>query len=129
MAIDIKTIQHNDYLEFVVTGSHDLSEAVDKFTHLLETAKRTGLKKILIDYRELIYDTGATHKALYAFGIEDLYKKYLQSGGHDLKIAYLAPVIHTFEPGAEIGRNAKSLQFELFDKRNEALEWLDIKNY
>ncbi len=42
MEIDIKTIQHNDYLEFVVTGSHDLKEAIGKFAYVLSACKLTG---------------------------------------------------------------------------------------
>jgi hypothetical protein len=128
MAIDVKTIQHNDYLEFVVTGSHDLNEAIDRFSHVLAACRRTGLKKVLIDYRELIYSVGGTEKTLYAFGTEDQYLKYFKSGGHELQIAYLAPKVMCYEPGAEIGRKVETLQFELFDKLNEALEWLDIKS-
>lgn len=126
MAIDIKTIQHNDYLEFVATGSHDLNEAIDKFPHILAVCKSTGLKKVLVDYRELIYPVGATEKALYAFGAEDQYLKYLKSGGHELQIAYLAPTVMSYEAGAEIGKKTKSLQFDLFSDLNEALEWLGV---
>ena len=128
MAIDIKIIKHNEYLEFVVTGFHDLNEAIDKFAHVLDVAKLTGLTKVLIDYHELIYPVGGTEKTLYAFGTEDQYTKYLKSGGKELKIAYLAPTVHSYEPGAEIGRKVESLQFELFENRNEAIEWLEIKN-
>jgi len=128
MAINIETIKHDDFLEFVVTGSHDLNEAIEKLSQILDVCKLTGLKKVLIDYRELIYPVGGTEKTLYAFGTEDLYRKYLESGGRELQIAYLAPMVHTFEPGAEIGKKVESLQFELFDKLNEALEWLDIQS-
>jgi hypothetical protein len=128
MAIDVKTIKHNDYLEFVVTGSHDLNEAIDKFPQILDVCKITGLKKVLIDYRELIYPVGGTEKTLYAIGTEDQYLKYLESGGHELQIAYLAPMVICYEPGAEIGRNVKHVQFELFDKLDKAREWLDIKS-
>jgi hypothetical protein len=128
VAIDIDTIQHNDYLEFIVTGSHDLNEATDKFSHILAVCRRTGLEKVLIDYRELIYPAGGTEKCLYAIGTEGQYLKYLKSGGHELKMAYLSPIVTCYEPGAEIGRGIVSLQFELFDKLNEALEWLYIKS-
>jgi hypothetical protein len=128
MAMDIKTIQHEEYLEFVVIGSHDLNEAIDMFSYILATCKLTGLNKVLIDYRELIYPVGGFEKGLYAVGTEDKYIKYLETGGHKLQIAYLAPIKMSYEPGAEIGRKVESVQFELFDKLNKALEWLNIKN-
>ena len=128
MALEIEDIHHNDYLEFIVTGSHDLNDAIDKFVHVLDVAKLTGLKKVLIDYRQLTYSAGGTEKTLYALGTEDQYLKYLESGGQELQIAYLAPAVHTYEPGAEIGKKIKSVQFELFEILDEALAWLKIKN-
>ncbi len=86
------------------------------------------LGKVLIDYRELIYPVGATEKIFYSLGTVDQYKEYLESGGQELQIAYLSPTVEKYEPGAEIGRQVERLQFELFGKLEEALEWLDIKN-
>ena len=127
MSIAIKTIPHIDYLEFVITGSYDLNEAIDKFTFVLALCKLTGHKKVLIDYRQLIYQVGSTEKSLYAISIEGKYLQYLQSGGHELQIAYVSPSVTSYEPGAVIGRNIELLQFELFNKPNEALDWLGIK--
>lgn len=126
MVLKIEDIHHNDYLEFIVTGSHDLNDAIDKFAHILDIAKLTGLNRVLIDYRQLTYSAGGTEKALYAFGTEAQYLKYLKSGGQELQIAYLAPTVNTYEPGAEIGKKIQSVQFELFDNLDEALEWLKI---
>jgi hypothetical protein len=126
MAIDVKMIQHNNYLEFVVTGSHDMNEAIDKFAELLDACKQTGIAKVLINYTQLVYNAGGTEKALYAFGAENQYLKYLKSGGHQLQLAYLAPKIHSYEPGAEIGKKIESLQFELFDNLDKAIAWLDV---
>jgi hypothetical protein len=128
MAIEIRTIQHSNYLEFVVTGSHDLGEAIDRFAQVLAACRSTGQKKVLVDYRQLTYPVGATEKALYAMGAENQYLQYLQSGGHELQIAYLAPVVSSFEPGADIGREIDSLRFELFRDLDEALEWLGVES-
>jgi len=127
MAIDIKIIQHNNYIEIVVTGSYDLNEAVNKFPHALDVCRLTGLQKVLIDYRELQGDGGGTEKSLYVFGIENHYQKYLKLGGHELQVAYVAPMVNSYEPGVDIADKI-GLPFKLFDKLNEALEWLSVKS-
>jgi hypothetical protein len=128
MAIDINHIQHDNYLEFKITGSYDLSDAIDTFKQILIICRLEKVSKVLIDYRELKSDIGGTEKTLYAFAAEDEYLKYLGTGGQELQIAYLAPALHTYEPGAEIGKRVERLKFELFEDLYEALEWLDIKN-
>ena len=124
--MDINTIKHNDYFEVTVNGSYDLNDAIYAFSHVLKECHRTGLNKLLIDFRELGGAESATLKGLYAFGIEEQYLKYLDSGGHKLQIAYVAPIVTTFEPGKEIVEQRK-LPFKLFDNLNEALNWLDVK--
>ncbi|MCP4158539.1 MAG: hypothetical protein GY760_00575 [Deltaproteobacteria bacterium] len=126
MAIDIKINQHNDYLEFVVTGSYDLNEAVEKFTHILNSCKFAELSKALIDVRELQGHGGGVEKSLYGIGVENLYIEYLKSGGHELQIAYLRPVTD-YEPGMIIAERS-GYQFKLFDKLSEALEWLNVSS-
>lgn len=128
MTVDIRTIKHTDYLEFIVTGTFDLNKAIDQFFLILATCRSTGFKKILIDFRELVYNAGGTEKSLYAFGTEDQYLKYLSSGGHELQIAYLGKMFKTYEPGLEIGKKIESLKVELFDNLNAAIEWLGVKN-
>jgi hypothetical protein len=81
-----------------------------------------------VDYRELIYPVGATEKALYAIGAENSYVEYLRSGGPELQIAYVAPVVSAYEPGADIGMGIGSLRFELFCEVDEALQWLDVES-
>ena len=71
MTIDIKTIKHTDYLEFVVTGTFDMNKAIAQFFQILATFRSTGFKKVLIDVRELVHDAGGTEKSLYAIGTED----------------------------------------------------------
>lgn len=127
MAIEIQIIQHSGFLEIIVTGSFDLNDALYKFPHVLDVCRLTGLEKVLIDYRELEGGGGGTEKSLYAFGIVDHYKKYLKQGGSELQFAYLAPTITSYEPGAEIGQQSE-FPMKLFDKHNDALEWLGVKN-
>ncbi|MCK5077066.1 MAG: hypothetical protein KAR38_11855 [Calditrichia bacterium] len=127
MALDINIIQHNDYLEIVVTGSYDMNDTIDKFSHVLDICRHTGLAKVLIDFRELQGQGSGTEKSLYAFGIEDLYLKYLNSGGHELKVAYVSLVVSSYEPGVEIAKETE-LPFKLFDKQKDAFEWLNVKN-
>jgi hypothetical protein len=127
MSIDIKIKQHSAFLEIIATGSYDFNVALNKFPHILDVCRLTGLKKVLIDYRELQGDGGGTEKSLYAFGIVDHYEKYLKIGGSELQFAYLAPIVTSYEPGAKVGQQSE-FPFKLFDNRNEALEWLGVKS-
>jgi len=127
MAVDVKHIQHGDYLEIVVTGSYDLNDAINKFSYVLEACRQTGLDKVLIDFRELQREDSATIKSLYAFGVENQYRKYLDSGGHELQVAYVGPIVMSYEPGMEVAEQRK-LPFKLFDNPKEALEWLNVKS-
>ena len=127
MAVDVEKIQHSDYLEFVVTGSYDLNDAIDKFLYVLEACSQTGLNKVLMDYRELQQEDSATIKSLYSYGIENHYTKYLESGGHEIQFAYVGPIVMTWEPGMEIAERSK-WPFKLFDNLNDALEWLGVKD-
>ena len=124
--MDIETNKHNDYFEVTVSGLYDLNDALHAFPHVLEECRRARLDKLLIDFRELEGAESATLKGLYAFGIEEHYLKYLDSGGHKLQIAYVAPIVTTFEPGKEIVEQRK-LPFKLFDNLNNAIKWLDVK--
>ena len=126
MAIDVKMIQHSDYLEFVVTGSYDHNDAINKFLYVLEAGSHTELDKVLIDYRELQREDSATFKGLYAYGVENHYLKYLESGGHKLQFAYVGPIVMSWEPGMEVAEQGK-LPFKLFQNINDALEWLGVK--
>lgn len=107
--------------------SYYLNDAINKFPHVLDVCRLTGLRKVLIDYSELEGDRGGTEKSLYAFNIVDHYMKYLKQGGSELKFAYLAPIVTSYEPGADIGQQSE-FPFKLFDNRNDALEWLGVKN-
>ena len=127
MGIDIDTIQHNHYLEVVVASSYDFQETIDKFPHVLDICRITGLKKVLIDYKEIQNQGCATEKSLYALSSQDLYQSYLKVGGHALQIAYVAPMVTNYELGVEIAENSE-LPFRLFDKLNEAHAWLGVKS-
>ncbi len=127
MAIDINIIQHNDFLEIVVTGSYDLNDAVNKFPHVLDVCRLTGLQKVLIDYRDLQGEGGGIEKCIYVWGIAEHYQKYLTLGGHELQVAYIRPKVTDYEPGVEIGNNI-GLPFKLFDKPNETHKWLGVNS-
>jgi hypothetical protein len=126
LALDINIIHGNGYLEIAVTGSYDMKDAMNKFSHILDACRLSDSSKVLIDYIGLQGQGGATEKILYALRVEDLYQKYLKSGGHELQFACVVPLVVSYEPGVEIARNG-GLPFKLFDNRNEAFEWLNVK--
>ena len=125
MAADVKSIQHSGYLEFIVSGAYDLNQIVNEFIVVLEACRQTKLDKVLIDYRELKREDSATIKGLYAYGVENHYINYLRSGGHEIKFAYVGPIVMAWEPAMEVAE-LSHWPFKLFDNRNDALEWLGV---
>jgi hypothetical protein len=126
MAVDVDMIQHSDFLEFIVTGSFDLTDAINKFSYVIEACSQTGLDKVLIDFKGLEREDSATIKGLYAYGVENHYLEHLEAGGHELKIAYVGQIVMAWEPGMEVAEKNK-LPFKLFNNLNDALEWLGVK--
>jgi hypothetical protein len=53
MFLDVKVIQHIDFLEVVVTGVYDLRDAIDKLSYFLVPSQLTGVSTALIDFRDL----------------------------------------------------------------------------
>ena len=128
MALDVKIIQHDAFLEVVVTGTYDMQEAIDTFPHVLSTCRVTGLSKVLIDFRTLSGIPAATEKIIYAFGIHDHYNNHIPSGGKKVIVAYVgsAPQVSTYEPGLKIAKDT-DMPFDLFTNIAEAYTWLGIK--
>jgi hypothetical protein len=126
MGIKTETIQHKDYLEIKAAGTFDMGDAMKEFQYVLDVCRFSNKEKVLVDYRKLGgYSTG-TAKGFYALAIEDMYKRYLLSGGAHLKMAYVTSVITENEPHAEmLGKS--ELHFSLFDNAKDALEWLGVK--
>ena len=128
MALDMKVIQHNKYLEIIISGIFDLNDAVDKFPKLLAACRSTGLQNILIDFRAIEGEPKATEKVLYTLGIQNHYQKYISSGGEPLKLAFVgkAPFVSDYEPGEMVAQN-ENLPFNLYTNIDEAFKWLNVK--
>ncbi len=127
MALDVKIIQHDAFLEVVVTGTYDMQDAINRFPHVLSTCRLTGLSKALIDFRDLAGIPAATEKIIYAFGIQDHYDEHISTGGQDLMVAYVgsAPHVSTWEPGLQIAQDS-NMPFDLFTNIKKAYEWLSV---
>ena len=127
MALDVKIVQHDEYLEVLVSGAYGMQDAIDRFPHVLSACRLTGASKVLIDFRELTGIPAATEKVLYAFGVRDHYEKYISTGGQPLRVAYVgkAPLVSTYEPGLQVAQDGK-LPFDLFVDISEAYEWLGV---
>ena len=127
MAVDLKIISNDSFLEVLVTGSYDMQEAADKLQSVFLACRTSGKTKVLIDYREMEIHEAAVEKILYAYYGEEHYEKHMAAGGTKLMIAYLAPPLHisTFEPGLDDAL-AYGMQAGLFAVRQEACEWLGV---
>jgi len=126
MAINNDINYHTDFLEIIQTGVFDLDDGILIFSQILNICRHTGLKKIIIDYRELKGERGGTAKTLYGLHVVEQYNTYLEQGGAKLKFAYITPRITSYEPGAHVARQG-GFPFKQFETRNDALEWLDLK--
>ena len=67
MSLNIKIIQHDFFLEVVVTGTYDMQDAINRFPSVLSICRLTGLSKVLIDFRNLSGIPEATEKIIYTF--------------------------------------------------------------
>ena len=125
MAISVLIKQHDDFLEVLVGGNHDMQEAVDRFPHVLAVCRLTRITRVLINYRELQGVPAATEKIIYAFGVMDHYREHLSSCGMKLRVAYVggALQVSSYEPGLQIARD-EGLPFELFTDVEQARKWL-----
>ncbi len=125
MAIDLKTTHHDCCLEVLVSGVFETQDAVDRFPELLSLCRKTGQRRVLIDYREMTGIPTSTEKTLYAFGIQDIYMTHLATGGQPMMVAYVGrpSQVSSFEPGVEVARS-NDLPFRLFTSRDDAIAWL-----
>ena len=124
----IELVQHEDYLEVIVTGRYDHQDAIYRFPLVIDTCRLIGIDKALIDFRELQGDIAATLKVLYTLKIKEYYDNHIKAGGMPLKIAYVGspPQVISYEPGNNLAQNVH-LPTKLTTDKNEALLWLGVK--
>ena len=123
MSINVKIIQHSDYLEFIVSGSFDPDDALNHFPYVLDSCSITRLDKVLIDFYRVQGDRGSIERYLYASFITKQYQKYIEAGGKKLKFAYVGPTPSPSPHGIET-IDQKIMPVKVFEDRNEALKWL-----
>ena len=130
MALDIRTVRFDDFLEVVLSGSYDMQEAIDRFPHVLSSCRFTGVSKVLVDFRDLAGTPAATEKILYALGIREHYWHYLAVGGHTIQFAYVGkePAVSTYEPGLELAQET-NIPISLFTTVDKAFDWLGVCPY
>ena len=68
--MNIELVQHEDYLEIMVTGPFDYQKVVDRFPLVITTCRLVGLDKALVDFREVQGDIATTVKMLYTMKIK-----------------------------------------------------------
>ena len=81
MTISVETTQYSDHARVTISGTYDVQEAMRQFTDLVALSRRTGVTKILVDFRRLQGVPAATHKTMYALTIQEEYRTHLESGG------------------------------------------------
>ena len=108
---------------FTVTGSYDLSEAIERFPMVIAACRQTGVSKVLIDYRDLDGEIGAAQDILYAQAVLEFYKQHRLSGGRPLGIVFLGPELKPWSDGEEIVKNEGPEVLVTIDY-DEASDWL-----
>lgn len=124
LPMKVRYSQQADHLQCQVSGSYDLDSAASEFERLLMIAYQAGTCRVLIDHRQLLGDGTGIEKALYGFRVEQAYNRYRQLGGPPLRLAFLSPVLHNYNPAAEIGRTIAEFEFNTFVDADPAMNWL-----
>jgi len=127
MSLDIKIVQHDDYLEAVVSGTYDMQAAAARFPLVMAACRLAGVPRALIDFRELAGMPAATEQVLYVFDIQDQYQSHLDAGELPLRIAYLGTPrqVSVNDPSLQIVRQ-HNLPFDLFADFDAAMAWLGV---
>lgn len=128
MSLEVEVIQHEEYVEAIVSGEFDLQDAVDKFPIIIITCKISGLSKVLIDYRKVQGDIFALQKIICSFEAIEQIKVYFASKSRNMQFAYLGktPQVNSYKPGLELAGKAGIKAIVTVDI-NEAYEWLGVK--
>jgi hypothetical protein len=124
MAMIIDIVQQPSVLDVVVTGDFHMEEAVDRFRQVVDACRLTGIRKVLIDYRQLWGGAVGTEKTFYSFGIDDRCKRHIRSGGKSLLFAFVGPDAAGPDPGAQFADFTK-FPGRLFGSREGAVAWLN----
>ena len=74
MAVEIEIIEHEAFLEVLVTGVYDLEEAADRTSVILLACRTSGKSKVFIDSTGLIPTTSAVEKVLYVSYLREHYE-------------------------------------------------------
>jgi hypothetical protein len=127
MSLKVEYVDRDSHLEGRITGEFTMRSAVSLFSDLLAYCRVSGASRVIIDYRRITGNLPATAKALYAFKIIDLYRRFLNSGGHQICFAYLGapPFVSTFEPGNRLAEQ-HGIVAAVFSDEQEALRWIGV---
>jgi len=115
--------QEPDHLVFMVRGSYDLTEAVERFPMVIAACRQIGLARALVDYRDLGGEIGAAQEIIYAQAAVDFYKQHLSTGGRPLRIAFIGREPKPWKDGEEIAKDY-GLDVLVTTDYDEALDWL-----
>ena len=122
-SINVRVEQEATHLEFIVTGTYDLSKAVEKFPLVIMACRQTGLSKALVDYRPLAGEILVTEELLYAYRAGGFYNQHLSSGGQPLKIAFVGKERLPYKGGEAVGKTYGAEILATSDYQ-EAVDWL-----
>ncbi len=81
---------------------YNYEESVWKFTHVLDNCILTEQSKVILDITKMQPNPSVTEKTLYSLSVEKRSQEYLSNSGHPFRVAYLAAVVGSDEPGVEI---------------------------
>lgn len=125
MNLQVDVNGNKEFLSVVLSGKYDLKKAIDSFPFILEGCKETKKCKALIDFRGITSRIESTEKFIYAVEITELYSIHLNTGGENVRFAYVGPPeqISSYEPGQEYA-NKSGIDMILTADYEAAVEWL-----
>ena len=111
------------YIEFIATGTYDLTSAIEYFPLVITTCRQANMPKALIDYRELNGLSASAHEVPYSHAIGEFHKQQLSSGGKALKVAFVGNEVTPWKIGEEIGQHY-GMEALVTNDYAEAVAWL-----
>lgn len=114
--------QSADYLYMIASGRFTVEESGQAFEELLKLCLETGYTEVLVDFSGLTNIDSATLRVMFAVNARALYQRYLDSGGHALRVAFFGD-FWTWQPGMDAAsENGPGVR--TFTDIEEARAWL-----
>ena len=131
MGMTTKISTRPENIHVATSGDFSLDEAKRTFLEVLDTVQRHGIRKVLLDGRDVRGEPLLIERFYYGQFAADQVNSLKEHGwkGGDLQIAYVLeePVLDWLRFGEMVMRN-RGVDARAFDNTDEAVEWLGLNS-